>query len=218
MKPQPLVVFDLGRVLIRICDGWQHAFEQAGIPLSVEALDASVKAHLHAGVARIEVGAGEVADFCRQAAEHLGLTCEAVTKMWQGYMLGPFPGAADLIDDLHTAGAATACLSNTNSEHWRVLIDQSDPHGQALARLQHRFASHLVRARKPDPAIYAHLERQTGFEPAHIIFFDDVPENVTAARDRGWRAHLVERCENPIPTIRQHLRDAGILPAAGSES
>src|SRR2546423_5446431 len=141
MNPQPLVVFDLGRVLIRICDGWQHAFEVAGVPLSVETLDASVKAHLHAGVSRIEVGEGEVADFCREAAEHLGLTCEAVTKMWEGYMLGPFPGAAELIDDLHTAGAATACLSNTNSEHWRVFTDLAHPPRQAAPALHQRFST-----------------------------------------------------------------------------
>jgi glucose-1-phosphatase len=212
MTPQRLVVFDLGRVLIRICDGWQHAFELAGVPLSVEAMDASVKAHLHAGVCRIEVGDGDVMDFCREVAERLGLPLESVIRMWQGYTLEPFPGVAELIDEIHAVGAATACLSNTNAEHWRILTDLNDPQGRALAGLQHRFASHLVRARKPDPPIYAHVERETGFDPAGIIFFDDVLENVEAARQRGWRAHLVERCENPIPRIRDILRQEGILP------
>ncbi|MDB5320547.1 MAG: HAD-superfamily hydrolase, subfamily variant 3 [Phycisphaerales bacterium] len=211
MMEQRLVVFDLGRVLVRICDGWQHAFELAGVGLSVEQMDAAVRAHLHAGVCRIEVGEGEVADFCRTAAGHLQIPEEAVTRMWRGYTLGPYPGVAELIEELHRAGAATACLSNTNAEHWRVLMDPADAHGRALGGLKHRFASHLVRARKPDAAIYAHLERETGFDPAWIIFFDDVAENVEAARERGWRAHLVERCENPIPGIRQVLRDEGVL-------
>jgi FMN phosphatase YigB (HAD superfamily) len=213
--PQPppprLVVFDLGRVLVRICDGWQHAFELAGVGLSVEQMDASVKSLLHAGVCRIEVGDGDVADFCREAAGHLGIAEDAVTRMWRGYMLGPFLGVAELIDDLHRARATTACLSNTNAEHWRILMDPADPHGRALAGLRHRFASHLVRARKPDAAIYAHLERETGTDPARILFFDDVGENILAARQRGWRAHLVERCNNPIPGIRKTLRDEGIL-------
>jgi glucose-1-phosphatase len=212
MTPQRLVVFDLGRVLIRICDGWQHAFELAGVPLSVEAMDAAVKAHLHAGVCRIEVGEDDVTEFCLEVAQRLGLPLESVIRMWQGYTLEAFPGVAELIDQIHAAGAATACLSNTNAEHWRILTDLNDPQGQALAGLQHRFASHLVRARKPDAPIYAHVERQTGFDPARIIFFDDVIENVEAARQRGWQAHLVERCENPIPRIRETLRQEGILP------
>jgi len=208
---QRLVVFDLGRVLIRICDGWQHAFERAGVAIPTDRLNDEARKHLFQGVARIEVGEGDVAEFCREVATFLDLPCEDVTRMWDGYMLGPFPGAAELIADLHNAGAATACLSNTNFEHWRILTDQSDPHGQAIAALQHQFASHLVRARKPDSAIYAHLERETGFAPERIIFFDDMAENVAAASRRGWSAHLVGRCDNPIPAIRQILRDHSVL-------
>jgi len=207
-----LVVFDLGRVLIRICDGWSHAFELAGVSVPPERIDAAIRARLHEGVALVETGQTDVVDFCKHIATVLDIPCEDVTRMWRGYTLGPFPGAADLIDDLHAAGVATACLSNTNAEHWRVLIDPADPHGQALGKLQHQFASHLVRARKPDAEIYAHLERATGFAPGQIIFFDDVLENVEAARARGWRAHLVERSENPIPSIRLQLRDDGVLP------
>ena len=211
MKGGRLVVFDLGRVLIRICDGWQHAFELAGVPLSVEAMDASVRADLHAGVCRIEAGEGDVTEFCQEVAQRLGLSEESVTRMWQGYTLGPYPGVAELIEEIHAAGAATACLSNTNAEHWRILTDLNDPQGRALAGLGHRFASHLARARKPDAPIYAHLEQATGFDPARIIFFDDVQENVEAARQRGWRAHVVERCDNPIPLIRDILRQEGVL-------
>jgi putative hydrolase of the HAD superfamily len=162
-------------------------------------------------VKRIEVGATAVDAFCAEVAEHLRLDCEVVTRMWQGYTLGPFDGADQLLDDLHAAGHTTACLSNTNAEHWRILTDPADPHGQVLNRLHHQFASHLVRARKPDPEIYAHVERATGFAPDRIVFFDDLPENLPPAWERGWRAHLVDRCENPIPTIRGHLREAGIL-------
>jgi HAD superfamily hydrolase (TIGR01509 family) len=208
---QRLVVFDLGRVLIRICDGWQHAFERAGVSFPADVITADVRRRLHEGVARIEVGQGAVPEFCAEVANLLGLSCDDVTRMWEGYTLGPFPGVPELIADLHAAGVNTACLSNTNAEHWRVLTDLNDPQGQALAPLQHHFASHLIRARKPDAAIYDYLERQTGFASGDIIFFDDMPENVAAAQQRGWAGHLVERCENPIPAIRQVLQQEGIL-------
>jgi putative hydrolase of the HAD superfamily len=206
-----LVVFDLGRVLVRICDGWQHAFERAGVTLPHDVLDAPTRERLLDGVKRIEVGETPVESFCEEIAGHLRLSCDVVTRMWEGYCLGPFPGADELLADLAAAGATTACLSNTNAEHWRTLTDPDDPHGRVINRLDHRFASHLLRARKPDAEIYAHVERATGFAPGQIIFFDDLAENVAAARERGWRAHLIERCENPIPAIWKYLRDASVL-------
>lgn len=205
-----LVVFDLGRVLVRICDGWQHAFEVAGVALPRE-IDAGIKARLLERVMRIEVGDGDVVAFCREAAGLVGVSCEAMTSMWRGYTRGPFHGACELLDELSAAGVTTACLSNTNAEHWGVLTDPADPHGPVLARLDHRFASHLVRARKPDAAIYEHLERETGARPADIVFFDDLAENVEAARRRGWAAHVVPVVENPIPGIRRVLIEAGVL-------
>ena len=206
-----LVVFDLGRVLVRICDGWQHAFERAGVSLPHDVLDASTRARLLDGVKRIEVGETPVSAFCEEVAGHLNLSCEVVTKMWQGYTLGPFEGADQLLADLASAGVTTACLSNTNAEHWRVLTDPADPQGRVINRLHHHFASHLVRARKPDPQIYAHVERTTGFGPSQITFFDDLAENIEAARQRGWRSHLIERCENPIPTIRKYLVEGNVI-------
>jgi len=206
-----LVVFDLGRVLVRICDGWQHAFERAGVALPQDVLDAPTRERLLEGVKRIEVGDIPVEAFCEEIAGHLRVSCEVVTKMWQGYCLGPFDGADRLLVDLRAAGATTACLSNTNAEHWRTLTDPDDPHGRVINRLDHRFASHLLRARKPNEAIYERVERATGFDPGQITFFDDVEENVAAARGRGWRTHLIERCENPIPTIRKYLVEDNVL-------
>jgi FMN phosphatase YigB (HAD superfamily) len=206
-----LVVFDLGRVLVRICDGWQHAFERAGVTLPHDVLDAPTRERLLDGVKRIEVGETPVEAFCEEIAGHLRLSCDVVTRMWRGYCLGPFDGADRLLADLAAAGATTACLSNTNPEHWRTLTDPDDPHGRVINRLDHQFASHLLRARKPDAAIYEQVERATGFAPAQITFFDDLAENVATARERGWRAYLIERCENPIPTIRKYLQDASVL-------
>jgi HAD superfamily hydrolase (TIGR01509 family) len=206
-----LVVFDLGRVLVRICDGWQHAFERAGVTLAPDAIDPATRERLLESVKQIEVGQGEVAAFCVEVAGHLGLACADVTRMWQMYTIGVFDGAARLLDDLRAAGVATACLSNTNAEHWRVLTDRTDPQGELIHRLDHRFASHLVGARKPDPTIYAHVEWQTGFAPHDILFFDDLPENLPPAQQRGWATCLVERCENPIPAIRKYLADAHVL-------
>jgi putative hydrolase of the HAD superfamily len=43
---------------------------------------------------------------------------------------------------------------------------------------------------KPDPEIYARADATYGTEPGDVVFFDDKPENVEAARVHGWDAHV----------------------------
>jgi putative hydrolase of the HAD superfamily len=122
------------------------------------------------------------------------------------FLYRAFAGGAELVEELNARGVATACLSNTNASHWRIMNDPAEEAHFPLHRLTHRFASHLVRARKPDPAIYEHVERETGIAPPAIVFFDDVVENIEAAIKRGWKARRVDpKSENPIPMIRSEL-------------
>jgi putative hydrolase of the HAD superfamily len=129
----------------------------------------------------------------------------------QAYLLGAYPGAHELIDDLCRAGVRTACLSNTTHNHWRMMHDPSGPHFLPLARMTHCFASFQIGLRKPDERIYAHVEHVTGVPPAGIVFFDDVEENVLAARQRGWHAHRITPDGDPILQERAHLRRHGVL-------
>ena len=63
---------------------------------------------------------------------------------------------------------------------------------QTECRLTHRFASHLCGLCKPDAAIFEHVERTTGVPPSQILFFDDLAENVDAAKSRGWRGYVID--------------------------
>jgi HAD superfamily hydrolase (TIGR01509 family) len=45
--------------------------------------------------------------------------------------------------------------------------------------------SHEIRLAKPDPAAYARLCAELGAAPAEVIFVDDLPANVAAAREAG---------------------------------
>jgi putative hydrolase of the HAD superfamily len=206
-----LVVFDLGRVLVRICDDWQHACRLAGVRIQV----ASVL--LHAGKLKqlsheLELGKIDFQQFASEAAPLLGASPQQVRCAFEGYTLAAFPGAAELVDEVRRAGIATACLTNTNEPHWRLLATPSHPSFFPLDRLDHRFASHLLRLRKPDDAIYAHVEAQTDMAPGSILFFDDVMENTAAAAHRGWRTHRVDpKLDNPIPRLREVLRSNGVL-------
>jgi len=43
---------------------------------------------------------------------------------------------------------------------------------------------------KPAPEFFAAVEMRTGFAPAELFFIDDKPDNIEAARARGWRGAI----------------------------
>lgn len=58
------------------------------------------------------------------------------------------------------------------------------------ARVEHLVFSADAGLLKPDPAIYAHADGVYGTSPGEVVFFDDRPDNVAAARAHGWDAHV----------------------------
>jgi putative hydrolase of the HAD superfamily len=209
-----LIVFDLGRVLVRICENWRHAFEVARIEVGPLEIDDARRAALRELVFANESGRMDKDEFCRRAGELFHVPPAHVAAMSDVYLLGIYPGVDELIDELHERGYATACLSNTNANHWRLMSDPAGPCCLPLERLRHRFGSHLIGARKPDDVIYAHVERATGFSGPQIVFFDDMIENVEGAQRRGWRAHHIDReRDEPVAQMRETLTTCGILKA-----
>ena len=65
--------------------------------------------------------------------------------------------------------------------------------------------SHEEGVRKPDPRIYAIASERLGVSPAEIVFLDDLPENVDAARACGIQAVLFTSTSQAIADIEALL-------------
>lgn len=95
------------------------------------------------------------------------------------------PQAEAILTDLHHSGTKVAVLSNAplplaelaRSREWAAYVDEWF------------FSCDLLIA-KPDARIYQEVVGVLGVAPQDILFFDDRLENVEAARDAGWDAHL----------------------------
>ena len=212
LPPIELVVFDLGRVLVRICDDWMQACASAGVKLELAQIDAEKLLSMRAAVHKVETNELSFDAFADQVAKLLGATKEQIRNASAAFSLGLYEGVEPLLEQLHDAGIATACLSNTNEHHWAFLADATHPSYFPLAKLKHHFASHLIQARKPAPAIYEHLEKETGVAGPSILFFDDLQENIDAALKRGWTAIWINpELNDPLSQIRSALARYRVL-------
>ncbi len=203
--PIQLICFDLGGVLIRLCDGWEHACELAGVAPSKPITHDDIKQLIQL-VHIEEVGGMDEGEFFTHAAPLLGLSPKDAKAMSDAWLCGPFDGIDTLIETLNANGLTTACLSNTNDNHWRAMSDPAHRNALPLKKLHHRFASHLVRDRKPNPSIYQHVQQAAATPPQAILFFDDSAENIQAANAQGWHTCHITDPNDPTAQMTSHLK------------
>lgn len=206
-----LVCFDLGNVLVRLTGGLREACAKAGVAFPERFDVGAAERELDVVMGDLECGRTEMDAFFDLAASRLPqFEAGALRAIYDAWIDGMQPGAEDLLRRLADDGVRTACLSNTSAGHWHAFLDPHGPYAP-LGMLDAHFASHLVGVLKPDPRIYAHLEAQTGVEPSAILFFDDHPPNVEAARGRRWRAEWIDPGTNSVPRIERHLGRYGLI-------
>jgi len=208
-----LICFDLGDVLIEICQGWAEACERAGLVVDQEAfrLDVSQQQITQQAVHGHETGVISHDGFCEKLAKVLGYTPEQIDAAAMAYLKGPYPGVEQLVEAAVAGPAMTACLSNTNAPHWEAMTTPGLATTLPLDRLDYRFASQRIGERKPDAGIYQHVEQTTGIAPANILFFDNHPPNLDAAAARGWQTHLITPDPSPVEQMNRVLGDYNLL-------
>jgi putative hydrolase of the HAD superfamily len=113
-------------------------------------------------------------------ASSLAALLQADNALWTQ----PNQPMIDWARSLQRAGIKTGILSNIGDE-MEAGIRARFPW---LAGFTHHTFSHRLGIAKPDPAIYLHAAQGLQTPPAHILFVDDKPENIQAARSAGMIA------------------------------
>lgn len=212
-----VVCFDLGGVLVRICRDWIEASSAAGFAdRHTEALGSASARALRAPIMdAYQRGALSCDEYqCQMSAAMGGLYTPAeIQRVHDSWTQREYPGAFGLVDELRgLSGVVTACLSNTNHAHWQRLSGASEPKEYpTVAHLQRHAASHLLGLSKPVPEIYARAQEIFECKAEQVLFFDDLEENVRAARMAGWRAELVDHAGDTVSQMRAFLARHGVL-------
>jgi FMN phosphatase YigB (HAD superfamily) len=203
-----VVVFDLGRVLVRICDGWDHAARLAEVPGFVMPSEPEALRRLAAATHASETGRLGTEAFCAEVGAVLGIAAGAVRRASDLYIRGHYPLTVLLLQELRAKGVRTACLSNTNENHWRMMSELP----YRLDLLGVRLASQVLGRRKPERACFEEAERRLGVSGGRILFFDDALENLAAAAELGWQTeHVPPGLEDPTELLRERLVARGIM-------
>jgi epoxide hydrolase-like predicted phosphatase len=112
----------------------------------------------------------------------------------------PNPEVCELIPRLK--GRCRLLLgSNTNAIHARFFRKQF---GDVLGHFDELVLSHEIGVRKPKPGFFEHCQRLAGSSPEQCLFIDDLPENVQAAKNLGWRGIVYKPDNGLAAALKQH--------------
>jgi glucose-1-phosphatase len=208
MPWRPLIVFDIGGVIVRLSTSLEEAATRAGIVLRDATPDPARWSSLF-----VQWQSGQIADepFFQQWAACVGrFDASEAQRLSLGWLQDEFEGIDALLQELEGKGLELGCLSNTTKHHWDFLMGDAGRY-PSMRRLKHAHASHLIGAMKPDEKIYRAYEALTGRQPEDLVFFDDLERNVAGARACGWRAERIDPKAGPASQVRGHLEQWGLL-------
>ena len=177
-----VVVFDFGNVVAR----FSHRRAAEALASHGQDVDAAaVQAFCFGSVLddTFERGHMDPADFRTRVRHAFGITCSdtAFDKAFADI----FEPIHDVIALVRNLSAATplALLSNTTPIHSQWFLERMAADLQPFGTL---VMSHDTGHRKPEPGIFAYVERQTGHPANAHILVDDLAANVAGACAAGW--------------------------------
>lgn len=114
----------------------------------------------------------------------------------------PLPDAIDLLDALEEPPVKVGVLANAPAPLARAFLDQD---WAEVVDVAHFSASTGVLV--PDERMFTLMERDLGVEPQGIVYFDNNPGHVEAAKAHGWDARVWEGGR----AARHALMDLGVI-------
>ena len=200
MDRPDVVVFDLGGVLAEF-GGVERMRVLAGIDDDEELWRRWLTCDW---VRRFERGTCSAEDFAAGVVGdwELALTAEGFLAEFREWLVGPLPGAEELVRQFRAA-VPFAVLSNTNHVHWEAGAHR----WPLLQKFDRAFLSFEIGLVKPDPEVFTYVADQLGVPAQGVLFLDDNQLNVDQSRAVGMRAERVVG----VSEARQALVAAGVV-------
>ncbi|WP_205324963.1 hypothetical protein [Glycomyces sp. YM15] len=137
---------------------------------------------------RCEAGEFTAEEIRAEVAERTGFDggLEELSELWTS----AFTLNRDVLERLVATGLPLAIFSN-NGPLFADFFDARHP--EAARWFRHRYFACRLKARKPDDAAFAAVERglkaALDADPHDLLFIDDKRENTAKGAARGWQVH-----------------------------
>jgi HAD superfamily hydrolase (TIGR01509 family) len=177
-------LFDLGNTLIKLA--YERVLENICRDAKATRDEVVEILELPGGYRDMERGLVSFAEFYEHMCDRTGYrgSLRDFRKVWGDFFDGPIAGMEELLERVRER-YRVAFLSNSNEVHADLIPRQFS----ALFRKDDRFIfSHRFRVAKPDPEMFRRALEIIGALPQHVVFIDDLIENVLAAQTLGMHA------------------------------
>ena len=177
-------LFDLGNTVIKLA--YERVLENVCREATVTRDELVEILESPGGYRDMERGAVTFWEFYEMLTEKSGYrgSVRDFHTIWSDFFDGPILGVEELLERIR-ARYRVAFLSNSNEVHAELIPKKFS----SLFRNDDRFIfSHRFKVAKPDPEIFRRALEVLGALPEHVVFIDDLMENVAAARSIGLQA------------------------------
>ena len=189
MSPIDILLFDLGGVLVEF-----SGVQDLAVLLQGRLSESEILEQMSHYLPSEQFGLGKLSreDFGNRFVKdwNLELPPEDFLREYQSWSKRLYPGAVELLTLLRPR-FRLAALSNSNELHWERNTNDLG----VTSLFEVAISSHQVGLYKPDPKMYLTALDRLGASPDSVMFFDDLPANVTAASALGIQAFQVEGVE-----------------------
>lgn len=196
MRNVTTLLFDLGGVLIELGPVAPMLVSDSHAPDEIW----SRWIHSHA-VRRFESGQCSADEFAAHMVEEFSLNHseEAFLEHFASWPKQTYDGAESMISAL--AGRfRVLCLSNTNALHFKAFLQ----HQPVIQHFHRHWFSHETGVLKPDQLAFTQILDDEGLAAEEVLFLDDNPGNVQAAREIGLLAECVNAPKGVLDALERH--------------
>jgi HAD superfamily hydrolase (TIGR01509 family) len=187
-----LVVLDMGGVLLELHDPLptfgldmdQHDFMESWL--------------LSQAVGKLERGDMNISQFATVIVEEFALPYSPAefVHRFESWPDAIYEGVPELLTSVGRH-YRLALLSNTSETHW----NRDDIGGQLTPLFHEVFLSYRTRHLKPEPAAFEDVIQHFSVDAGRILFLDDNPLNIVAAKGCGMQAQLTRGFDSLIQNL-----------------
>jgi HAD superfamily hydrolase (TIGR01509 family) len=193
-----VLLFDLGGVLLRL----NNPGETFDLHISESEF---LERWIHSPAVReFERGAIDAESFAKSIVLEVELPYDwrKFLEKFEALPVQLFPGIAELLD-IMPPHYRRVLLSNTNAIHWH----RTGVADELAHRFENVYLSYVTGRLKPDTNAFQLVQDELGCEMQQIVFFDDNPANILAAKEIGCRSFLTRG----VDELRASLGQLGVI-------